>query len=257
MQKQLDNYSNLYINLFSSCIGTLTAEVLTLPVCTIKTIYQNNKNLTIKSTIDSIIKSQGVKGLFTASSPAIITQILSTSSKFTIYEKIKHIRQTDSSSIIDNSINGIISGLTGSLLTHPFDVWKNFTQRNENYWAHINHLRKNNLFQFIKSGLYPGYSGSIGKNVALYSTLFPLNDFYKSKFDSIYISAPLTTLTVSLIVQPFDYYKVVKIAGNKPVQPFRGFSLMLARNIPHFTITMVLTDWINKYLFNLTQKIEQ
>ena len=248
MQIKQDNYSNLYLNCFSSCVGTLFAEIVTLPMCTIKTIYQNNKTLTIPQTVESIIKTQGIKGFFAASSPAIITQILSTSSKFTIYEKIKHIRKTENSNIIDNSINGIVSGITGSLITHPFDVWKNFTQRNENYWKYIKNSSSKSFINLMKSGLYPGYTGSIGKNIALYSTLFPLNDFYKSKFDSIYISAPLTTLTVSLIVQPFDYYKVVKIAGNKPSKPFRGFTQMLARNIPHFTITMCVTDMLGKYI---------
>jgi hypothetical protein len=244
MKSQQDSY----INCFSSCIGTLVAEVMTLPLCTIKTIYQNNKTLTIPETVNSIIKTQGVKGFFSASSPAIITQVLSTSSKFTLYEKIKHMRKTEKSNVLDNSMNGIISGLAGSLITHPFDVWKNFTQRNENYWLHLKNSVSKSSSSLIKTGLYPGYSGSIGKNIALYSALFPLNDFYKSKFDSFYISAPLTTLTVSLIVQPFDYYKVVKVAGNIPAQPFRGFTLMLARSIPHFTITMLLTDWISKQL---------
>ena len=241
-------FTNLYINCFSSCIGTLVAEITTLPLCTIKTIYQNNKTFTIPETVNSIIKTQGIKGFFTASSPAIITQVLSTSSKFTLYEKIKHMRKTEKSNVLDNSINGVISGLAGSLITHPFDVWKNFTQRNENYLSHLKNSASKSTCNLIKSGLYPGYTGSIGKNIALYSALFPLNDFYKSKFDSIYVSAPLTTLTVSLIVQPFDYYKVVKVAGNIPSQPFRGFTLMLARNIPHFTITMCMTDWISKQL---------
>ena len=239
---------NLYVNIMSSCVGTLVAEIVTLPICTIKTIYQNNNLLTIKSTVNSIIKEHGIKGFFIASKSAIITQILSTSSKFTIYEKIKNLRQTENTNILDNSINGIISGFTGSLITHPFDVWKNFTQRTENYSTFLNKMQKDSLSNFIKKGLYPGYTGSIGKNIALYSCLFPLNDFYESKFNSIYISAPLTTVTVSLIVQPFDYYKVVKIAGNKPSHLFRGFSLMLARNIPHFTITMVITHFCKKLL---------
>jgi hypothetical protein len=237
--------TSLYTNCFSSCAGTLLAEIATLPSCTVKTIYQNNKS-TIPETIRLIIKTQGFRGFFTASRPAIITQVLSTSSKFTLYEKMKHIRKTENSNWIDNSINGVVAGLTGSLITHPFDVWKNFSQRNKNYWSHLKNF--SHLGEFIKLGLYPGYTGSIGKNIALYSTLFPLNDWYKFKFDSVYISAPLTTLTVSLIVQPFDYYKVVKIAGNKPSQPFKGFTLLLARNIPHFTITMCVTDWIVNYL---------
>lgn len=247
MQSQTQITNSNYANIISSCVGTLFAEILTIPVCTIKTVYQNNAPETIPNTIRTIINTQGIKGLFSASGPAIITQILSTSSKFTLYEQIKNYRGTSTSNVLDNSINGMISGVAGSLITHPFDVWKNFTQRNANYLTQLKKLTSFN--NFITKGLYPGYTGSIGKNLALYSTLFPLNDFYKSHFNSIYISAPLTTITVSLIVQPFDYYKVVKMAGNKPVQPFRGFSLMLARNIPHFTITMCVTDWISKNFF--------
>lgn len=251
MNKHPDYNSNLYVNLFSSCIGTLTAEILTLPICRIKTIYQNNKKLSIKSTIDSIVKTHGLIGFFNSLKPALITQMVSTSIKFTLYEKIKNIRKTDKTDIFDNVINGIISGLIGSLISHPLDVWKNFVQRNENYLSHIKKSKSKSFGNLIKSGIYPGFTGSIGKNIALYSSLFPLNDFYKSKFDSIYISAPLTILTVSLIVQPFDYYKVVKIAGNLPTNPFRGFSLMLTRNIPHFTITMCITESISKYLNNI------
>jgi len=106
MQNAKDAYSNLYTNCFSSCVGTLFAEVITLPICTIKTVYQNNMTLTIPSTIQSIYKAGGVKGFLSASSPAIITQILSTCSKFTLYEKIKHQRQTTNSDILNNSING-------------------------------------------------------------------------------------------------------------------------------------------------------
>ena len=49
MKSQPDHNTNLYINCFSSCIGTLVAEITTLPLCTIKTIYQNNKTFTIEA----------------------------------------------------------------------------------------------------------------------------------------------------------------------------------------------------------------
>lgn len=234
--------------MLASCAGTLAAEILTLPVCTTKTIYQNNKRLSVRNSIKQIYESNGVKGFFAASTPAIISQMLSTSIKFSIYEVIKKKRQTDNSDIFNNSLNGMIAGLLGSFITHPLDAWKNFRQRNENYSVHLKNQTSFNTF--ITKGLYPGFSGTIGKNVSLYATLFPLNDFYKSKFDSIYISAPLTTLTISLFVQPFDYYKVVKMAGTIPTNLFRGFWLMLARNIPHFTITMGITDFINKQIID-------
>lgn len=236
------NSSKMFI---SSCSATLIAELLTLPICTVKTNYQNNSKLTIHQTIKQIYYSNGIKGFFSASSPAILSQVLSTSTKMSFYYKLKTYRQTKDSDILNNSINGVISGFVGNLITHPIDVWKNFKQRNESYSKLIAESHKNK--ELITKGLYPGFMGSLGKNIALYSFLFPLNDFYKSQFNSIYISAPLTTITVSFIVQPFDYYKVVKMAGNKPSNIFRGFELMLARNIPHFAITMILTDYFKKY----------
>lgn len=79
----------------------------------------------------------------------------------------------------------MISGLLGSFITNPFDTCKNFSQRNEIFLSHIK--SQNSFGNLVVKGLYPGFSGTIGKNISLYTTLFPLNDFYKSKFDSIYI----------------------------------------------------------------------
>ena len=231
-------------SLISSVIGTLIAEIITLPICTIKTVYQNNKSFTFSSTVRYIYEMNGMRGFLSASIPAVISQIVSTSSKYTIYEKLKDIRHTETSNIYSNSINGAISGILGSILTHPVDVWKNFNQRGQLYYRHLKSFTS--VKEILTKGLYVGYVGSLSKNIVLYSMLFPLNDFYKSKFDSIYISAPLTTLTVSMVIQPFDYYKVVKMAGNRPSHPFRGFNLMIARSIPHFMITMIVTDYLKK-----------
>lgn len=230
--------------LYCSALGTLVAEVITLPICTVKTVYQNNKSFDTLETIKHIYKKNGYFGFFSASTPAIVSQVLSTSSKYTLYEKIKEYRKTNKDDFTNNSLNGIASGLLGSLLTHPIDCWKNFSQRNENYGKYLKSLTS--VSDLVRYGLYKGYFGSIGKNVALYSCLFPLNDFYKSKVESTLISAHLTTITVGLIVQPFDYYKVVKMAGNKPNNPYRGFGLMIARNIPHFAITIYITELLLK-----------
>ncbi len=239
---------NVTNKLFSTGISTLIAEICTLPICTIKTVYQNN-NLTTLETIKNINKQNGFKGFFSASTPAIISQIFSTTSKFTIYEYIKNKRNTSKDDIINNSLNGGISGLLGSLLTHPIDVWKNFSQRNESY--------KNFLLNKDKSlikKIYQGYSGSISKNIVLYSCLYPINDYYNSHFKSTIISAPLTTITVSFIIQPFDYYKTIKIAKGTQIKVslknnyFRGFHLMLLRSMPHFMLTMYFSNlFYNKF----------
>lgn len=223
-------------SLLPSIIGTIVAEFLTLPICTIKTIYQNNPNFTIRQTINLIWKKSGYKGFIQASTPAIIAQIVSTSSKYTFYNKIKQYRQTQSNDLISNSINGMIGGILGSLFSHPIDVWKNYSQRNEKFnWKKMDYK----LY-------YQGYYASSYKNIVLYASLFPIYDFYKQKFNSIYISSIATTITVSFIVQPFDYYKTVKIAGNKFNFQLnnlsRGFGLMLFRSIPHFLITMSIIE---------------
>jgi hypothetical protein len=230
-------------SLISSIIGTLTAEIITLPICTIKTIYQNNPNITINETIKMIINKSGYKGFIQASPPAIIGQVISTSTKYSFYNYIKNIRQTNSTDLMDNSINGMLGGILGSLFSHPIDLWKNYSQRNEAFpWKCLN-----------PKFYYQGYSASIYKNLVLYSCLFPIYDYYKVKFDSIYISSILTTLTISTIIQPFDYYKTVKMAGTNnsalKLSSFsRGFGLMLARSIPHFCITMCITEKIKLLL---------
>lgn len=216
--------------LFYSSIATLIAEVVTLPICTLKTNYQNN-SLSIRETFHHVRQN---RLFFKASIPSICSQVVSTSTKYTFYQILREIIQTEKSDLTMNSMIGMMSGVAGSLFNHPFDVWKNYQQRGER----IPSLHYKTLYQ--------GYTGSIGKNVSLYSVLFPINDYYSSKFKSQWISAPLTTLTVSLIVQPFDYYKVVKMAGNSPKNPVRGLSLMLARNIPHFAITMYVIDIMSK-----------
>ncbi len=243
-------------NIINSALGTFVAEIVTLPICTLKTVYQNNSTHTITQSYKYIYNiHNSYRGFFQASAPAIISQIVSTSSKYSAYEYIKSLRKkdkdTDSKELIllNNSINGILGGLMGSVVTHPFDLWKNFVQRNESY---ITHLKSNskNISTFVTTGLYQGYSGSIGKNIVLYASLFPLLDYYQTLTPHFWLASLGTTLSVSFLIQPFDYYKVVKMANNKGnivKNPLRGFTLLLARSIPHLFITMSLTKFLNNF----------
>lgn len=231
-------------NLISSIIGTLCAEIITLPICTIKTVYQNNLNLGINQTIGKIYKESGHRGFIQAYTPAIISQVASTSSKYYFYQLVKSYRKTDKSDILSNSLNGMIGGILGSIFSHPIDVWKNYLQRNQKF-----------PFNNFKT-YYQGYSASIYKTSVLYSCLFPLHDYYTDMIKIPVLPSILTTLTVSVIIQPFDYYKTIRMAGNRPVNWYkisnwyRGFSLMLARSIPHFVITMGITEYIKDIIKN-------
>jgi hypothetical protein len=187
-----------------------------------------------------IKKNTGYRGFVQASYPAILSQIISTSTKYSFYNYLKDLRETKSNDFVSNSINGMLGGIFGSVFSHPIDVWKNYLQRNEIFpWKNLN----------LKL-CFQGYSASIYKNLVLYSCLFPIYDYYKIKFDSIYLSSICTTITVGIIIQPFDYYKTVKMSGLVSTRKIklsdftRGFGLMLARSIPHFLITMIVTEKI-------------
>lgn len=247
--------NNSFNNIINSAIGPFIAEIITLPICTLKTVYQNNNTFTIVDTYKHIYNNHNsYRGFFQASSPAIISQIISTSSKYSAYEYIKSLRNVNNNNnkiiLLNNSINGIVGGLIGSIVTHPFDLWKNFSQRNKSY---IIHLEKNihNIKLFITNGLYQGYSGSIAKNIVLYASLYPLLDYYQTLTSHFLLASFATTLSVSLLIQPFDYYKVVKMAENNKGKiiknPFRGFTLLLSRSIPHLFITTSLTKFLNNY----------
>lgn len=253
----LTNHNLFFQKITSSAIATLIAEFITIPICTVKTVYQNNPSFTTKQTIQYIYQQNGYKGFVQAFGPSILSQILSTSSKFAFYETIKHYRSTEKNDLLNNSLNGMLGGLLGSIITHPIDIWRNYKQRNQSFVSHIkmnyNNYAQNKLtpLTFVTKTFYAGYRGSLGKNIVLYGSLFPLNDFYKSHFESTLISAPLTTLTISVLIQPFDYYKAVKMANNIIGKNyFRGFHLMLARSLPHFLITMSLTE----LMLNLNHK---
>jgi len=243
-------------HIISSIIGTTCAEVLTLPICTVKTIYQtqtqaqtNNKVKPLQI-VSNLYQTQGIKGFFQASGPAIVSQVLSTSSKYYLYHIIKDLRQTEPDDFISNSINGALGGLGGSVLSHPFDVWKNHIQRSASlpFKERLDLVR--NPIQSIKI-LYSGYSGSIIKNLVLYSLLFPVYDFYKLNLSNHIVASIATTLTCSIVTQPVDYYKTVLMSGKKFdgwANPYKGFGLMLSRSIPHFMISMGITDLIKSLI---------
>lgn len=238
------------VDFISSSLSTIIAEVTTIPICTVKTNYQTNMNH--KSILDSFnhVKKRGIIGFYNASSAALSSQIVSTSSKFTFYSAIKRSRNTQEEDLKNNVINGTIGGILASFMTHPFDVIK---VHHQNGLKIKNELQNNGLKMF-----YRGYSKSLTKSMIITSFLFPFYDFYKSKFDNIMIATTLSSLTMSLILQPFDLLKIRQIS-NKPLYIkrnsligyikyfYRGYHINLMRIIPHFYLTMFLTEKIKSF----------
>ena len=226
--------------LINSMIGASIAEIITLPLCTIKTNHQVENNKYLRDTIQKIYKKYKFFGFYQASIPAIVSQVVSTATKFSFYKYLSQIRNTDKSDILQNSINGVVGGLLGSFICHPIDVYKNYKQRGANYFEELK-IKKHKI-------LYQGYSQTILKNVVLYSILYPTYDYYYYKTNSSVFSAIGTTITVGIITQPIDYLKTRYIAGQydfKVKDLYKGFSIMLMRNIPNFLITMGIINYLN------------
>lgn len=242
-----------WLDLLSSSSATSIAELLTIPICTIKTNYQTNLNY--KSFIHvtkDIYKSRGIYGFYSASLSAMMAQIVSTSTKYTSYSYIKNIRNTEKHDLKNNILNGALGGSIASIFSHPFDVVKIHQQSNIKF---IPELRS--VGPMI---LYRGYSKTFTKNILLTSLIFPFYDFYHSKTDNIVIASVLSSLTVTLIIQPVDYLKVRHISNQQLYINFdslytnlkyyyRGVHINLLRVIPHFIVTMFVTDRIKKYVY--------
>lgn len=227
---------------FANIISTSIAEIATLPICTTKTNMQVN-NTKFLDTIKKINREKGLMGFYSASIPSVMSQCISSSTKYSFYKFLNNFRKTEKNDYLNQSINGVIGGIGGSLFSHPFDVWKNYKQRNENI---INRIRNNGV-----KIIYSGFTQSIAKNISLYSVLYPVYDFYQNKFNNPLISSPLTTFTISIFVQPTDYLKTRFMANNYKIilkDLYNGYFLMNLRNIPHFMITMYFTEKIIKYL---------
>lgn len=237
----------------ASFLSTAIAEIITLPICTVKTNYQTNLTYKSISTVcTDIFKKRGWWGFYNSSMVAVISQCVSTSTKFTFYTYLKSIRNSKPNDIFNNGINGMIAGAISSVFVHPIDVVKIHKQTDMKF---IPELKNIGIGLF-----YRGYSKSLSKNIILTSIIFPTYDFYKYYIYNTLIASLLSSITTTIILQPIDYLKIRHIAGvplyleNGSVRDnikyyYRGFHINLARVIPHFMITMYLIE-VFKEKFN-------
>ena len=125
--------------LFANTIGVIIAEIITLPICTVKTNFQTGNFNNIKSAYNYIYQNYGIKGFYDAKLSAIASQTISTTSKFFFYNVIKDYRKTNSKDLINNAVNGAIGGILGSLFSHPIDVIKVEQQRQIKFMIKLNY----------------------------------------------------------------------------------------------------------------------
>lgn len=262
-------------HLVACCTATCIAEVVTLPICTVKTNYQVQRAsllvaaptsamplapvasrtpaaaaVTIGSTVRHIYQQTGVRGFFRASVPAVVLQSTSTAGKYTVYMWLKNNTASPTTPITSMAC-GLASGLSVSLLTHPFDFFKIHMQ-----------LGPGEALRAIRVHgpwvVYRGYSKNFAK-VAIGSTVFfPLYDWLRTREWDSWLAAGTASVVGLTLTQPVDYAKTVHVAGRpwwmaavrSPGETWRGvarrfycgFSLNLARTVPHAVICLVLTE---------------
>ena len=240
--------NNNFHNIIASATGTSIAEILTLPVCTIKTNVQTNLQYKIPEVVKQIYKTRGIYGFYNSALPAISSQVVSTASKYTFYSMIKNYRNTSHNDLGNNMMNGCAAGIMSTCFTHPIDVVKIHQQQNKQM---LSVIKQEGLPVF-----YRGISKSLSKNIVLTGTLFPIYDFYKSHVNNVSLSALYTSLTISSILHPIDYLKTRHISnlplfqGYNIMNYYRGFSLNLMRSVPHFMMTMYITEGIKRVLYS-------
>ena len=230
-------------NLFSSLVGTGIGEIVTLPICTIKTNYQNTSSTSIIQTAKKIFKNNNIRGFYSASFPAIVGQMISTSSKYTIYCYLNNNKKYP---IKNKFLNGMTAGFFTSLMTHPFDVTKIHWQMKT---ALLPEIRKNGFTLF-----YRGYSKTFTKIAVSSSLFFPIYDKINKNLPNPIVASSISGFISGTVMHPVDYLKTRHMAGLKlymglnPLLYYKGLSINLMRIVPHFMITMSTIEFLKSKL---------
>jgi hypothetical protein len=228
-------------HILSSALATTIAKIATLPICTIKTNYQNNvNNHSIRKVIREIYLSRGIFGFYNASLVAIASQVLSTTSKYTWYRVLGGYLSDELPQ--KRFLVGGMAGVLGSLMTHPFDVVKIHLQMRTPMSEFREELRRVGPSLF-----YRAYSKTLYKSVVGSVLFFPLYDTFNERLKDRSLAAFCSAMISTVVMQPFDYAKTRNIYC-LPAHPgkawwklhmyFKGVGLNLARVVPHFVIVM-------------------
>ena len=220
--------------ILNSALSTGIAELITLPICTIKTYYQSSRNnISLYDTISEIYNSRGIIGFYKASIPAFSAQVFSSTSKIYLYTYF-----TNTETLKDYyKTSGILSAILTSIVTHPIDICRITLQNGYTL----------DKIPFI----YQGWSQSFYKSIIGGATFLPIRSMLKENYKSLksYEINFLSAIISTIIIHPFDFFKTYIIANGNNVSLtklncFKGLHNNLMRIVPHFTIMMTTYDYL-------------
>ena len=210
-----------------SFMSTLIAESIMLPVTTIKTVYQTTKNKSILHTTRNIYQQRGIKGFYRSAFPSVLSQSISTSTKFMVYSFVK---RNNGESLFCNVLSSLLAGIVACSIVHPINVIKQHQERGLSFIERLNVVGPK-LF-------YRGYTRGLLLSMLL-TMSFPIYDCCKKYIDSTPLSAAIASIIITTLVQPIDLMKIRGIAAKRgDYKSYRGFHINLMRSVPHFVMTM-------------------
>ncbi len=224
-------------DIIASLIGVTIAELVTSPISCIKTVYQSNINhLSIKDATKYIYTKHGIVGFFNATLVGTITQVSSTTVKYTIYQYLKKYNNPKNDlglNILNNVISNILVGVCG----HPLDVLI-INQQNQS-------LKFLNFKTCDKKFWFNGLKLTLTKSILGGAVYFPVYDYFLKKNNNPILSGVITSIIGTIILHPIDLYKTRQIALVEQVyikNIFRGLAINLCRIVPHFTIMVTVIE---------------
>lgn len=191
--------SSSLTNLYCIIPAASIAEIITLPICTLKTNHINTESKSIMNTMRNIYSIGGIKAYYRASIPATMTQVFSSTSKFVLYKYFNTISRY-------TVLNIVAAGILTSLVTHPLDAIKIYKQ--------MGNVFLDDLMIVGPKLFYRGYSKSFVKTCVGSALFFPLNDFAKSKTNSTFCGCMISAIISTSIMHPIDYLKTRHISGS-------------------------------------------
>lgn len=220
--------------LFSSILGASFAEIITFPICTIKTIYQV-ENKPVKDCISKLKtnKYMIMKALY----PSILTQIYSSTYKLCLFTQFQSCFEKTWQLLL---LGSLIS-CSSLLVTHPLDYIKVSYQTNQN---------------ITMKDCWKGISPNLMKQSLAGMFYLPVRQSIKNNFPDLksWQAGVATAIIGTTIVHPFDYFKTYLLGNNIDSKidirkSYRGLHLNLLRVIPHFVIMTESSDYIYRKYF--------
>lgn len=202
-----------YINFVSGGLASITAEICTLPMDTVKIHLQTRS----KASLIPAIKKDGLKFLYRGLVPGVWRQGIYSSIKMGAYDHVKTFVNNNISvnaSMPTRILSGGISGVLGSAFTNPFDILKIRRQAQRNMTA-PNHLFRD-LYNLGLKGLHQGLSVNLQRSfvvnsaeLATYDTCktYLIDKNYKDNIFTHFASSCVAGFFAAGAAAPIDFAK--------------------------------------------------